>query len=398
MRITWLRRTFSGAMADHASRYVARILTGLVVGLLLGSVLPLSALSSRVVMRVDATMTAAVAMLGSREVPRFQFVDAVVPIVESLREQRPLHQTDVLAMRDAIDGWMLSDPVACLNFLCYNSAQFLVSEDLMKSALDRAAAADPRRIISLSAGLECEDVRSSLLTAAYLRLVESDPAGALTTLGSLPAHLKVSLGGQLADSWGQSNGAEAAKTILASSADVDFLLHPVLNAWARVDPAAALEFLANAPDEQFQAKFESRNGQMASLFTSLAPEQVVDFLMALPPSAFRDSQMVPYVGDLLAKNPEDVRNLTSMLSGSSNISNAIAIASLRAARRDPASSLRLLELIPGERARGRTAARIAGQMVQRDKDAAMRWVSEIRDPLSKDAASKRLLEFGVESK
>lgn len=371
-------------------------LAGLIVGVIGACLLPSGTLKRETPDNSDRKTASTETVAHFQGTPTGKrYASHIADLLAEVRKEPSTGSKALALARGQIDAWMLSDPIECLNFLCDSSAQYLIPDDTVSAAVLRAAGGSLIRAIDLAKNLKLGRLQQRVIADAYTQIVAADPSSALAIHASLPQYLQHTLGRELAKTWGKAEGESAVRQILKSPAGTESMLGFALQEWAKADPSAALSFLAKTPEEDFHRKSIGRFGQMSILFNQLESEQIVSFLQSLPPSQYRDHQLVGYLGDLIGKNPAKLTEIVGKISGSSNIAAAVGIAASTAGERDPVGARKLLELIPGEQLRGEVASGIAGKMVRNNPKSAAEWVAGLSDPLTKEAAEKKLRQFGV---
>lgn len=234
-----------------------------------------------------------------------------------------------------------------------------------------------------------------LITSAFRAQIVDDPAKAFELLRSLPSHLRFALTRELAQSWGRTDGKQAAKTFYRAVEEapqeggtVSTPLTDALSAWAgKEGTGAPLDFLQTLQDEgKSSAAFLKRQFMQTLALTS--SKDAAQLASGNLSDQSNRNVMLLALRDLASKSPDKALAQLETVPGGQAKTDGMLVIAGELALRDPKRAGELLGKLPPSNTTNQVMSKAAAVMASKDPVAAVTIAQGQQDPYLRKAAAE----------
>ncbi len=297
-------------------------------------------------------------------------------------------------LREAIDAWLLRDPVQCFNYLKRLGLSAIVSEDQLENAILVSCGNDSQEALKATRNIDGAYVRNKLFTHFIERSIAQDGFDSLKLIPFLPKVQQQEMAASAAIALAK---IDPERTVLAllEFKNLGSSLKRACGSWASRNPNDAVRFLLESTDARIVANRRTLLADMFSWAQDIPPNVSLALLASLPEDLkSRDLLEAIYKsaakGDPQALADELVRSRKSLDS-----LNAGVFALKEAAIQNPDSVAIIESAIPAERARILAFTQASDEMIHTGYENAARWQQQIEDPIARKAALDRVADSWV---
>ncbi len=269
------------------------------------------------------------------------------------------------------------------------------------------ASKDPEAVLAWAQSATDLDMKNCAFRAACRRMASDDPAGALTKIDGMPAHLRGQLIATVMETWSDRDlpGALAAASAMGKPAEREDAMAAIVQRMDYSDPgetckvvlampkgnarSSALENLSwslrwQAPSqvEATLAKFEGVErsilaGNLAGAMVADDPEGAIKLFNSIPPSLRGEDKVSTFMWSLARDNPERALEFANTLTSSSERSQAVRTAIQQLAYLSPQSAVKQVESMSDANGRQQAVTALAETWGATDAEAALRWAASL---------------------
>jgi hypothetical protein len=277
--------------------------------------------------------------------------------------------------------WANLDPDALVDYFVDLDGEG--REELLRlGALQAFALVDPQRALQAAENVP-GDLGAMMKRAALLSVAQDDPLAALRIAETLPsAAEREPLISAIAASYGRTDPEAALAWAQSLNPPSGHVIANVLAGLARVDPDRAIDLLFRTMDGMGQRGAGPFMALVAS--GSLSAEHTGALAARLLATPNRSQELTMLTSAWAQREPHDAARWL-LGSGSAAPRNALGVAALHLARRDPQAAIALLDAVAPER-RATWLSAVAEGYAQNDARAAANWIAPHRGQAGYDAA------------
>lgn len=335
---------------------------------------------------------------GRDETPSAEFSNSVSAgfrdaLSKVLRGQ-PESAHDRIAKLKILDAGMKDDPVDCANQLSEMGAFALLDEAAIFAAIREASHGEPAIAVRLANAVRSPSLRGRLLTSAFKDALAKAPMSALDLYGGLPDHLKITLGSELGGRLGQICDPSLMNEIIRHPGADQRVIVEAMKGWIARNTTEALAFLERVDPYSLEAKHTWKEYIWDKFDATGNPDERLAFFDKLRKSERQNMAVVSALGSILATNPQRWEELSRSLTTDVKLTDVAYDAAVKAAKTSPENVLRLLDQIPGEKARANAARQATTSMLFRsgvgEPQYVFAWLKTIQDPIVAHAVVEEL--------
>lgn len=307
---------------------------------------------------------------------------------------QPESAHDRIAKLKILDAWLKDDPVDCANQLSETGASALLDEAAISAAIREASHGEPAIAFRLANAVRSPALRDRLLTSAFKDALAKAPMSALDLYGSLPDNLKTTLGIELGGRLGQICDPSRMNEIIRHPGADQTVIVEAMKGWIARNTTEALAFLETVDPYSLEAKHTWKEYIWDKFDATGNPDERLAFFDKLRKSERQNMAVVSALGSILATNPQRWEELSRSLTTDVKLTDVAYDAAVKAAKTSPENVLRLLDQIPGEKARANAARQATFSMLFRsgagEPQYVFAWYKTIQDPIVAHAVVEEL--------
>lgn len=291
----------------------------------------------------------------------------------------------------AVDAWLLVDPVDCINSLGRTMEGAFVPASVLKMAIWKKANHDPRKVIELAKSLESGWLQDSLIADAFQKVSQDNVDDAMGIFPTLMPHLQITLTSGFGKALTQDISPKALKSLCEDSRISRRLITAALISFGERDTVKLLEFYHLIADSPLGRELSRQ--VMAIAILNGDPEVSLPYLQKQNPSGAKHVRLPELLGKLAVRYPERAAEFVGQYQGQIGGSLVWGAAAQNIARSNPTLALKWLGNVTGEIQRAEatiTVAFMASVHFQKNVPDIQNWVNSITDPIVQDAAIKQL--------
>lgn len=301
---------------------------------------------------------------------------------------------DRIAKLKILDAWLKDDPVDCANQLSEMGAGALLDEAAISAAIREASHGEPAIAFRSANAVGSPSLRDRLLTSAFKDALAKAPMSALDLYGSLPDNLKTTLGIELGGRLGQICDPSRMNEIIRHPGADQRVIVEAMKGWIARNTTEALSFLETVNPYSLEAKHTWKEYIWDKFDAIGNPDERLAFFDKQRKSEDQKLAVVTALGSILATNPQRWEEFSRSLTTDVKLTDVAYDAAVKAAKTAPENVLRILDQIPGEKARSEAARKATSSMLfrsgKKEPQNVFTWYHTIQDPIVAHAVVEEL--------